>query len=88
VLILAENNDDITPVKEIRDEYAYIKNQICKKCGLKGTYNVELQRLVEISFFPMDELECVCKNCGNKKTFTFDVRKVFDGYKKMFGELE
>jgi hypothetical protein len=82
---MEEKNNDCIPVKEVRDEYAYIKNNICEKCGSKGSYEVELQRLVEISFFPCDELDCVCKNCGNKKTFVFDVTAVFEGYKKMFG---
>lgn len=79
-----ENNTDIIKVSEVREEYAYIKAQICEKCGLKAIYKMEMQRLVDSRGFPCDELDCKCMECGAKKTFVFDVTKVFEGYNDMF----
>jgi hypothetical protein len=79
-----EKNHTIMKVSEVREEYAYIQEQACDKCGLKAMYKLEIQRLVESRGFPCDELDCVCKECGAKKTFVFDVSKIFEEYANIF----
>ncbi|MHA1111179.1 MAG: hypothetical protein ACTSRE_08750 [Promethearchaeota archaeon] len=79
-----ENNPDVIKVSEVREEYTYVQAQKCDKCGLLGTYTVEMQRLVENLGVMCDELDCVCSGCGAKKTFVFNVSKLFEEYANMF----
>lgn len=81
-----EQNPEIMKVNEVREEYEYIKTQTCDKCGVKGRYKMEMQRLVDNGGCMCDELDCICVECGAKKTFVFDVSKLFEGYKDMLKE--
>ncbi len=81
-----EHKPEIMKVNEVREEYAYINTQNCDKCGAKGSYKMEIQRLVDNRGLMCDELDCVCVECGAKKTFVFDVSKLFEGYKDLLKE--
>ena len=79
-----QNDSKILKVDNVSEEYTYVRNQICDKCELSGTYKVETQRLMDNRGFYCDELDCVCTECGAKKTFVFDVSELFKGYSKLF----
>ncbi len=71
-------------VDDVSDEYQYVRNQECDGCGFKGSYEVKMQKLVQIEGKPHDVLDCKCKECGAAKSFTFDVSVVFERYDDMF----
>jgi hypothetical protein len=71
-------------VDDVSEEYQYVRAQECDGCGFKGSYDVKMQKLMDIDGKPHDILECKCKECGAEKAFTFDVSNVFAKYDDMF----
>jgi hypothetical protein len=71
-------------IDDVADEYQYLRAQTCEQCGFKGTYDVQMQKLVDIDGKPHDILECRCTECGAEKEFTFDVSTAFARYDDLF----
>ncbi len=80
-----QNHPDVLKVKDVKEEYDYVRNQTCEKCGLKAAYEVGTQKLVFREDIPYDELDSACTECGYKKTFIFNVSELFKEYSKKFG---
>jgi len=73
-------------VDNVSDEYEFVRVQKCDGCGFKGSYEVKMQKLMQIDGKPHDILECKCKECGAEKSFTFDVSVLFERYDSIFKE--
>jgi hypothetical protein len=71
-------------VDDVSEEYQYVRAQECEGCGFKGSYEVKMQKLMDIDGKPHDILECKCRECGAEKSFTFDVSNAFAKYDEMF----
>ncbi len=73
-------------VEAVAEEYAYLDALQCS-CGASGTFERQLQALVEEERSMFDRLDCECTDCGRTCSLFFNVDAVFAGYDDMFSGL-